>query len=137
MDRHGASGDLGAVVQQEWHEDCCGWKMILPGGPADETVRFDSAVRRMRSTLSRTNAATFRTGLAPFIEHAHRAGLGRIAGLAGSRLLGSAAAIPGRGRRRRASLSTVLCRLGCLSARGERPAFFHRTGAADIWNGDG
>ena len=46
----------------------------LDGGPAAETVRFafDGAVFEI--DLSKKNASTFRTQLAPFIEHARTAG---------------------------------------------------------------
>jgi hypothetical protein len=48
----------------------------LDGGPADETVRFGIGGVQYEIDLSTANAATFRDQLAPFIEHARRAGSG-------------------------------------------------------------
>ncbi len=48
----------------------------LDGGPADETVRFGVGGADYEIDLSRKNAATFRTGVAPFVENARRAGRG-------------------------------------------------------------
>ena len=48
----------------------------LDGGPADETVRFGLGGAEYEIDLSRKNAAAFRRQLAPFIEHARRAGRG-------------------------------------------------------------
>jgi hypothetical protein len=49
----------------------------LDGGPADETVRFGVGGAAYEIDLSATNAAAFRRQLAPFIEHARRAGRGQ------------------------------------------------------------
>jgi Lsr2 len=48
----------------------------LDGGPADETVRFGIGGTEYEIDLSKRNAATFRRRLAPFIEHARKAGRG-------------------------------------------------------------
>ncbi len=60
----------------------------LDGGPADETVRFGLGGAEYEIDLSKKNAAAFRHRLAPFIEHARkagRAGLRRPARTASSR----------------------------------------------------
>ncbi len=49
----------------------------LDGGPADETVRFALGGSEYEIDLSTKNAAAFRKKLAPFIEHARRAGRGQ------------------------------------------------------------
>ena len=46
----------------------------LTGGPAQETVRFAFAGTAYEIDLNGKNAAAFRTQLAPFIEHARKAG---------------------------------------------------------------
>jgi hypothetical protein len=46
----------------------------LDRGPADETVRFGIGGAHYEIDLSTSNAAAFRRQLAPFIEHARRAG---------------------------------------------------------------
>lgn len=46
----------------------------LDGGPADETVRFGIDGAAYEIDLSKKNAAAFRRKLAPFIDHARRAG---------------------------------------------------------------
>jgi nucleoid-associated protein Lsr2 len=46
----------------------------LDGGPAAETVRFGFGGADYEIDLSKKNAATFRKQLAPFIEHARKAG---------------------------------------------------------------
>ena len=48
----------------------------LDGGPADETVRFGLGGAEYEIDLSKRNATEFRRQLAPFIEHARRAGRG-------------------------------------------------------------
>jgi hypothetical protein len=48
----------------------------LDGGPADETVRFGLGGTGYEIDLSTKNATAFRRQLAPFIEHARRAGRG-------------------------------------------------------------
>ena len=48
----------------------------IDGGPADETVRFGLGGTDYEIDLSKKNAAAFRRQLAPFIEHARRAGRG-------------------------------------------------------------
>jgi hypothetical protein len=54
----------------------------LTGGPADETVRFAVDVTGYEIDLSAKNAAAFGKLLAPYIEHARKAGRaqGRWAG---------------------------------------------------------
>jgi hypothetical protein len=49
----------------------------LDGGPADETVRFASGGADYEIDLSKKNAAAFRQQLAPFVEHARKAGRGQ------------------------------------------------------------
>ena len=46
----------------------------LSGGPADETVRFAFGGTDYEIDLSAKNATAFRKKLAPFIEHARKAG---------------------------------------------------------------
>ena len=46
----------------------------LSGGPAEETVRFAFAGTEYEIDLSTKNATAFRKKLAPFIEHARKAG---------------------------------------------------------------
>jgi hypothetical protein len=48
----------------------------LDGGPAEETVRFGVGGADYEIDLSAKNAAKFHRQLAPFIEHARRAGRG-------------------------------------------------------------
>jgi nucleoid-associated protein Lsr2 len=48
----------------------------LDGGPADETVRFGIGGSEYEIDLSKKNATAFRRKLAPFIEHARKAGRG-------------------------------------------------------------
>ena len=49
----------------------------LDGGRADETVRFGLGGTEYEIDLSTKNADAFRRQLAPFIEHARRAGRGQ------------------------------------------------------------
>jgi hypothetical protein len=49
----------------------------LEGGRADETVRFGLGGTDYEIDLSKKNAAAFRRKIAPFIEHARRAGRGQ------------------------------------------------------------
>jgi len=49
----------------------------LDGGPAEETVRFGLGGTEYEIDLSKKNAKTFRKQLAPFIEHARKAGPGQ------------------------------------------------------------
>jgi nucleoid-associated protein Lsr2 len=49
----------------------------LGGGPADETVRFAFGGAEYEIDLSAKNATAFRKKLAPFIEHARKAGRSR------------------------------------------------------------
>jgi Lsr2 len=48
----------------------------LDGGPADETVRFGLGGAEYEIDLSAKNAAAFRRRLAPFTDHARKAGRG-------------------------------------------------------------
>jgi nucleoid-associated protein Lsr2 len=48
----------------------------LDGGPAAETVRFGLGGAEYEIDLSKKNAVAFRRQLAPFIEHARKAGRG-------------------------------------------------------------
>ena len=49
----------------------------LEGGPADETVRFGVGGTQYEIDLNKKNARAFRKQLAPFIEHARKAGRGQ------------------------------------------------------------
>ncbi len=49
----------------------------LDGGLADETVRFGLDGAEYEIDLSKKNAAAFRRRLAPFVEHARKAGRGQ------------------------------------------------------------
>jgi len=49
----------------------------LDGGPADETVRFMVDGTDYEIDLNKKNAAALRKKLAPFVEHARRAGRGQ------------------------------------------------------------
>ena len=49
----------------------------LDGGPADETVRFAVGGTEYEIDLNKKNARAFRRQLAPFIEHARKAGRGQ------------------------------------------------------------
>src|SRR5215467_4780316 len=49
----------------------------LDGGPAEETVRFGIGGTEYEIDLSKKNARAFRKQLAPYIEHARRAGRGQ------------------------------------------------------------
>jgi hypothetical protein len=49
----------------------------LDGGPANETVRFGLGRAQYEIDLSKKNARAFRKKLAPFVEHARKAGLGQ------------------------------------------------------------
>jgi hypothetical protein len=48
----------------------------LDGGVADETVRFRIGGVEYEIDLSKKNAQRFRAGVAPFVEHARKAGRG-------------------------------------------------------------
>jgi hypothetical protein len=49
----------------------------LDGGPADETVLFGVGGTAYEIDLNKKNARAFRKQLAPFVEHARRAGRGQ------------------------------------------------------------
>src|SRR5215831_16263996 len=49
----------------------------LDRGPAEETVRFGVGGAEYEIDLSKKNARAFRKQLAPFVEHARRAGRGQ------------------------------------------------------------
>jgi hypothetical protein len=61
---------MGTKVTVELEDD-------LDGGPADETLRFRVDGSQYEIDLSEKNARAFRKQLAPFIEHARRAGRGQ------------------------------------------------------------
>jgi len=85
----------------------------LDGGPAAETVRFAVGGTEYEIDLNKKNAAAFRRKLAPFIEHARRAGRGP------RRRAGRAAA----GRERGAAIRAWANEQGIpVSARGRIPA---------------
>jgi len=48
----------------------------LEGGPADETMRFAIGGTAYEIDLNKKNARAFRKQLAPFVEHARKAGRG-------------------------------------------------------------
>jgi hypothetical protein len=48
----------------------------LDGGPADETLRFVIGTAEYEIDLSKKNARALRRRLAPFIDHARKAGRG-------------------------------------------------------------
>jgi Lsr2 len=50
----------------------------LDGSPADETVRFMIDGTDYEIDLSASNARTFRQQLAPYIDHARKAGRGQL-----------------------------------------------------------
>src|SRR5215470_5411297 len=52
----------------------------LDGGPADETVRFEIGGTEYEIDLNTKNARAFRKQLAPFVEHATKAGRGQRRG---------------------------------------------------------
>jgi nucleoid-associated protein Lsr2 len=85
----------------------------LNGGPADETVRFAIGSTQYEIDLNKKNAAAFRKKLAPFVEHARRAGRGprRQAGRSAT------------GRERSAAIRAWAKEQGiAVSARGRIPA---------------
>jgi hypothetical protein len=49
----------------------------LDGGPAEESLRFAIGGTEYAIDLSKKNAKAFRKGLAPFTEHARKAGPGQ------------------------------------------------------------
>ena len=49
----------------------------IDGGPADETLRFGLDGMEYEIDLSKRNASTFRRQLAPYIDHARKAGRGQ------------------------------------------------------------
>jgi Lsr2 len=49
----------------------------LDGGPADKTARSGVSGTKYEIDLNNKNARAFRKQLAPFIEHAHKAGRGQ------------------------------------------------------------
>ena len=49
----------------------------LDGSPADQTVRFAIGGTEYEIDLSNKHAAAFRKQLAPYLEHARKAGRGR------------------------------------------------------------
>jgi hypothetical protein len=52
----------------------------LVGGPANETVRFGLGAAQYEIDLNKKNARTFRKKIAPFVEHARKAGPGQPRG---------------------------------------------------------
>ena len=49
----------------------------LDGGPADETMQFEIGGSAYEIDLSKKNASRFRRQIAPYIEHARKAGRGQ------------------------------------------------------------
>jgi hypothetical protein len=49
----------------------------LEGGPADETLRFGLGGTGYEIDLSKKNASRFRRQIAPYIDHARKAGRGQ------------------------------------------------------------
>ncbi len=79
----------------------------LDGGPADQTVRFAVGGAAYEIDLSKKNAAAFRKQLAPFIEHARKAGRAQPVGPPAPRRAVSAAATSGPGPTSTASRSAA------------------------------
>jgi Lsr2 len=77
----------------------------IDGGPADETLRFGLSGTEYEIDLSKKNASTFRRRVAPYIEHARKAGRGQRRRPVRTASAGSAAPTSGRGRKIRASRS--------------------------------
>ena len=75
----------------------------LTGGPAEETVRFAFAGTAYDFDLNAKNAAAFRTQLAPFIEHARKAGRAQLHRPGVPRPAASAPGISGPGQKTTAS----------------------------------
>ena len=50
----------------------------IDGGPAAETLQFRLGTTEYQIDLNATNASRFRTQMAPFIDHARKAGRGQI-----------------------------------------------------------
>jgi hypothetical protein len=85
----------------------------LDGGPAVETVRFAVGGAEYEIDLNKKNAAAFRRKLAPFVEHARRAGRRP------RRRAGRSAA----GRERGAAIRAWAAKQGiAVSSRGRIPA---------------
>jgi len=91
----------------------------LDGGPAQETVRFGVGGAEYEIDLSKKNARAFRKQLAPYLEHARRAGRGQRRRRRVPRRAASAPARSGRGRASRASRSAA--------AGAPRPAWWRST----------
>jgi len=49
----------------------------LDGGPADETLRFGLDGKEYEIDLRKTNASKFRRQIAPYLDHARKAGRGQ------------------------------------------------------------
>ena len=49
----------------------------IDGGPADETLRFGLDGSDYEIDLSKRNASTFRRQMAPYVDHARKAGRGQ------------------------------------------------------------
>ena len=71
----------------------------LTGGPAEQTVRFAFEGTDYEIDLSAKNAAAFGKKLAPYLEHARRAGRAPARSPGGPRRTGSARVISGPGPR--------------------------------------
>ena len=71
----------------------------LTGGPAEQTVRFAFEGSDYEIDLSAKNAAAFGKKLAPYLEHARRAGRAPARSPGGPRRTGSARVISGPGPR--------------------------------------
>jgi len=91
----------------------------LEGGPAVETVRFGFAGSEYEIDLSAKNASALRQRIAPYIDHARKAGAGSRRRPARARPAGREAAGSAGGRRSRASPSAT--------AGGSRPAWSRGT----------
>lgn len=62
----------------------------LDGGPADQTVQFGLGAMEYEIDLNTKNASLFRTEMAPFLEHARKAGRGQRRPVRSSRRQNSA-----------------------------------------------
>jgi len=83
----------------------------LDGGPADETVRFAIGGAEYEIDLSKKHARALRRRLAPFIDHARKAGRGPRRRPGALRQAASAAAISGPGRKTTGSRSATRGRI--------------------------
>ena len=114
----------------------------LDGGPADETVRFGLDGAGYEVDLSKKNATALRKQLAPFIEHARKAGRAQRRRPGRTASAESAAAISGPGRKTTASRSAAAGASPRMSLSSTKPpkapdSHWHGAGLNDSsrWSG--